>query len=657
MKKTEESFNKFFANNYAEAAVIDSMRNRLIDYGVSIMRNELADNMLKRQKLKKFIVSLTKKDPIDNSKRVIQLHMVKHDLSYFLVTTGEKLIGIEIDFNLYKLHWGICIYSKDAMLAWSGSKHLQEFAKDKYKPLDYAGLGKYAREKKIVDGNPYQQELIKANEKDKMYTIASVQVTGDRKEDANNIAKKLEEIILKLLDEKEAVPAITDSAITDPEPKPGGEYNWKTLCDDYRSQHLLETPTKIKTFLEIAGIQSREVYISKILEFFLDANEHHPFGNIFVRSFHNLYRAKKDQDNKKEQEKIKYAKVEKTHTEYPSIEGRRIDILVETDSYVLAIENKIYADLYNELKYYKETAENVARGIIGKDADAVSEEGGKDVPEEDAKEVVCVVLAPFAMSKVDQEKIKKEDFVFITYEELFNEVIKHFNEVDVYHKNKHFLYMQLFYDLFRTIKNLTGEEKLKEKFANFLAQDNNAYWAIQAIHSCINYKNSVLEKIKDEVEAKLKNVSKESFFHWYGEEQEAWNRGGSGYVMTNQKYMPTHILAYDTLKHQINSDINKDPTKFIIDIGFDYSTGNWQMDYFFRGKEEHLDNIKKFMSEHKFDVLSAGDAANAGDAADAGQRYRIQLHPQLTKEATEKLITNLLIDSICKLEGSENPTK
>ncbi len=644
MNKTQESFNKFFANNYAEAAVIDSMRNRLIDYGVSMVRGELAANMLKRQALKEFIVSLPKKDPLDNSKRVIQLHMDRYDLSYFLVAPDKKLIGIEIDFNLYQLHWGICIYSKDAMLGWSGSSDLQKFASDnKYKPLDYAGLGKYAKEKGvIVDGNLYQSQLEEANEKDKMYTIASVQVIGNRKDDADNIAKKLEEIILRLLGKKAASPAITDSAITDTAPKPKGEDHWKELCDDYRSQHLLETPTKIKTFLEIAGIQSREVYISKILEFFLDANEHHPFGNIFVRSFHNLYRAKKDPDNKKEQEKIKYAKVEKTHTEYPSIAGGRIDILVETDSYVLAIENKIYADLYNDLKDYKDKA--------------------KEIAEKDGKDVVCVVLAPFAMSKAAQEKIKKLDFMFITYEELFNEVIKHFNEVDVYHKNKHFLYMQLFYDLFRTIKNLTGEEKLKEKFADFLAQDNNAYWdsnaywVVQIIHSCINYKNSVLEKIKDEVEAKLKNVSKGSFFHWYGEEQEAWNRGGSGYVMTNQKYMPTHILTYDTPKNQIN----KDTIKFTIDIGFDYSTGNWQMDFFFRGKEdsqEHLEEIKKFMREHKFDVLSAGDAANAGDAADAGQRYRIQLHPQLTKEATEKLITNLLIDSICKLEGSENPTK
>ncbi len=650
LKELQKSFDEFFANNYAEAAVIDSMRNRLIGnkktklvgYGTSILRDELAANMLKRPALDKLIVSLPKKDALDNSKRVIQLHIGTYDLSYFLVTPDDKLIGIEIDFNLYQLHWGICIYSKDPMLGWSGSSDLQTFASDNnYKPLDYAGLGDYAKKKGvIVDDNRYQQELIKANTKDKMYTIASVQVTGDRNKDADNIAKKLEEIILKLLGEEAA-----SSAITDPEPKPGGEYNWKTLCDDYRSQHLLETPTKIKTFLEIAGIQSKEVYISRILEFFLDANEHHPFGNIFVRSFHNLYGAKSEKGNKKEQESSKYVKVVDTHTEYKTNNNKRIDILVETDNYVLAIENKIYAGLYNDLEDYKKTATDVARGIIGKDADAVSEEGGKDVPEEDAKEVVCVVLAPFAMSKVDQEKIKKEDFVFITYEELFNEVIKHFNEVDVYHKNKHFLYMQLFYDLFRTIKNLTGEEKLKEKFANFIGQENKAYWAIQAIHSCISYKNSVLEKVKEEVISKLEGIMHGSFFNWYGEEQEAIDRASKNYATFNKEYMPTHILAYDTCKHQINEE----SVSLAIDIGFDSGTGSWQMDYFFRGvkySREHLEEIKKFMRDHKFDVLSAGDAT------DADQRYRIQLHPQPTKEATEKLITDLLINSICKLEGS-----
>ncbi len=635
LKKTQESFNKFFANNYAEAAVIDSMRNRLIDYGVSMVRGKLAANMLERQELKEFIVHLPEEGPIDNSKRVIQAQQFKHALSYILVTPdkkpiGEKLIGIEIDFNLYKLHWGICIYSKKSMLSWPGSSHLKEFA-NKYAILGYDDLGKYAKAKGvIVDGNEYQNNLEEANKKDKIYSIASVQVTGNREKDADNIAKKLEEIILKLLG-GEAVPAITDSAITDPEPKPKGEDHWKTLCDDYRSQHLLETPTKIKTFLEIAGIQSREVYISKILEFFLNANEHHPFGNIFVRSFHNLYRAKKDQDKKKEQEKSKYAKVEKTHTEYPSIKGGRIDILVETDSYVLAIENKIYAGLQNDLEDYNETATDVAK--------------------EDGKDVVCVVLAPFAMSKDDQQKLDNDEhFVFIAYEELFNEVIKHFNEVDVYHKNKHFLYMQLFYDLFRTIKNFTYGDGQEQIFADFIGQKNNAYWARQAIHRCIDYKNNVLEKVKEEVKVKLKNVSKGSSFHWYGEVKQAIYIGSTDYASANQKYMPTHILAYDTPKHQINEDT----ITFTIDIGFDYSTGNWQMEYFFRGKEyslEHLEDIKNFMSEHKFDVLGVGDAAIAD------QRYRIKLHPQPTKEATEKLITNLLIDSICKLEGSKNPTK
>ncbi|MCH9664882.1 MAG: PD-(D/E)XK nuclease family protein [Gammaproteobacteria bacterium] len=637
MKKTQESFNKFFANNYAEAAVIDSMRNRLIDYGVSMVRRELAANMLERPKLEKFIAPLPEKDPIDNSKKVIQAQQFKHALSYILVTPdkkpiGEKLIGIEIDFNLYKLHWGICIYSKKAMLSWPESSHLKEFAKNNnYEPLSYAGLGDYAKAKGvIVDDNQYQKDLKDANEKDKIYSITSVQVTGDINKDADNIANKLEEIILKLLGEKAASPAITDSAITDPEPKPKGEDHWKKLCDDYRSRHLLDAPTKIKTFLEIAGIQSREVYISKILEFFLNANEHHPFGNIFVRSFHNLYRAKKDQDKNKEQESSKHVKVEQTHTEYTTENNKRIDILVETDSYVLAIENKIYAGLQNDLEDYNETATDVAK--------------------EDGKDVVCVVLAPFAMSKDDQQKLDNDEhFVFITYEELFNEVIKHFNEVDVYHKNKHFLYMQLFYDLFRTIKNFTYGDGQEQVFADFIGQKNNAYWARQAIHRCIDYKNNVLENVKKEVKVKLKNVSQGSLFHWYGEVKKAIYIGSTDYASANQKYMPTHILAYDTPEHKIN----KDTITFTIDIGFDYSTGNWQMDYFFRGKEyslKNLENIKEFMRDHKFDVL------DAGDAADADQRYRIKLHPQPTKEATEKLITDLLIDSICKLKGSKNPT-
>jgi hypothetical protein len=105
------------------------------------------------------------------------------------------------------------------------------------------------------------------------------------------------------------------------------------------------------TFMEVAGIERREVYISRILAFFLDSREDHGLGDLWVRS---LLTAVSDTDARFDPDALQ------TSPSSSSIEvvtanvrrNLRIDVVVETPELVVGVENKIGASFYNDLAAY-----------------------------------------------------------------------------------------------------------------------------------------------------------------------------------------------------------------------------------------------------------------------------------------------------------------
>ena len=97
--------------------------------------------------------------------------------------------------------------------------------------------------------------------------------------------------------------------------------------------------------MRIAGYAHKENAFSNVLAFFLDPNKPHGLGTLFLNA---LARTGKFQHHREWTDSN--VSVER---EVPTDAGNQIDILIQSDSHVILIENKIYARVANPLDDYK----------------------------------------------------------------------------------------------------------------------------------------------------------------------------------------------------------------------------------------------------------------------------------------------------------------
>lgn len=99
--------------------------------------------------------------------------------------------------------------------------------------------------------------------------------------------------------------------------------------------------------------------VSDILAFFLDPDQGHAQGNIFLKKFSEIFNLKWD---------INMSSIKVTVTrEYITDEKRRIDIVIDFNKgeYLIGIENKIYEtteDQVNQLKHYSDFLNSKSKG-------------------------------------------------------------------------------------------------------------------------------------------------------------------------------------------------------------------------------------------------------------------------------------------------------
>ncbi|MDZ7691831.1 MAG: PD-(D/E)XK nuclease family protein [Balneolaceae bacterium] len=123
---------------------------------------------------------------------------------------------------------------------------------------------------------------------------------------------------------------------------------FKKLISEYKK--LDPIPERESTIFEISGYPHFEEVISNVMAFFFRTDEKHSFSSVFVESL--LAAANTLNDDLPSS----FA-VEKVEREVLTNTGNRIDLVIETDSVCIAIENKIYANLYNNLNDYQDFIE------------------------------------------------------------------------------------------------------------------------------------------------------------------------------------------------------------------------------------------------------------------------------------------------------------
>ena len=237
-----------------------------------------------------------------------------------------------------------------------------------------------------------------------------------------------------------------------------------TFLNDFNKLEIKERSGP--TYLEIAKMPYIENVWSNILAFYLNPNQHHKLGSLVLTSLLKLY----DKELKPKLGNLNHINV---NTEQSTLKGNRIDIVVKGDYFILGIENKVNAALYNDLEDYSNTLNSLK-------------------PQQG--EVYKIVLSKYKNNTDNGFKtVLYKDFVKVVRQDLENEPNKTDNKYLVFFDD--FL-NNIYYDL-----NQFDVENNKEVLA-YLIQNKSTVHKVVKMHGILQ--NELIAKM-DRVYQLLRN--------------------------------------------------------------------------------------------------------------------------------------------------------
>ena len=193
--------------------------------------------------------------------------------------------------------------------------------------------------------------------------------------------------------------------------------------------------TREESFISICGFPSMEKVSSNILAFFLDTRKEHNLKNLFVKSLLESVGLNAED----------YPEDFESETEVYTKNGKYIDLLLRNEKRNIVIENKIYAELYNDLNDYYEKAS----------------EKNKEKP-------IGIVLSLFPIDESKKKEWSKK-YNFVTYHAFFSKVNEN---IENYLEKANQKYMPFLLDYFYNIENLERGENMNidKEFLEFLRE-------------------------------------------------------------------------------------------------------------------------------------------------------------------------------------------
>ena len=237
---------------------------------------------------------------------------------------------------------------------------------------------------------------------------------------------------------------------------------------------------KEPTYLEICKYpKSRfEEICSRLLCFYLNPKGEHGFGDLFLKSLIEII-------GKSDSIHVNYDTINIINEE--NAEGKRLDILIhDNNNFVIGIENKITANLYNPLEQYKNRVKLYSK-----------------------ENITLIVLS---MNKITDKNelnlIKTLGFINITYAEYFDNIKQ---KIGYYINNCNNKYLTFVNDFIQTIENMKNlnlpnnqlnsffSEKYEdiENLLYFFNQYKNDIWNIQ-IDRIDDLRMRIIEETNDD---------------------------------------------------------------------------------------------------------------------------------------------------------------
>jgi len=256
-----------------------------------------------------------------------------------------------------------------------------------------------------------------------------------------------------------------------------------TLLDEFKK--LAEVAPRPRTSIEIAGYPHWERVASNLLAFFLDPAEDHGLGNTMAEALIAATggRAELVDGNLR------------VSTEVATPKGQRIDLVIESAKAVIVIENKIFADVYNDLGHYAEVARNLAtrsfEDLEGGDEAEEMGEAAAPVGDHPGREHRCILLS---LKPGDDVAVGRHSFQCLSYADYFDRVLQGIGRPALDAATGR---LGLLFDFIRTLEHLEHGSRMDDGFMQF-ARDN---------HSDLEDLNRRLRDLQKELRDKVNQVS------------------------------------------------------------------------------------------------------------------------------------------------------
>ncbi len=254
------------------------------------------------------------------------------------------------------------------------------------------------------------------------------------------------------------------------------------------NQGKIPKPTKgVKTLFDVMKQPHLENVWSNIYAFFFNPEEDHGFGNLFLRTLVEIIKEKQHGRDFVAMAD-EYIDIK---TEDSTDDSKRLDIALQSDNYAILIENKVYADLYNNLGVY-----------------------WRNYPQYDKnnKQGVVLSLYPKTISLEGRGKELDHDpekWVNVTHLELMKRVSKNLHYCLLNGSDK---YLSFFREFYQNIKNITMamDNENMQFYIDNIAQ-------LKEINLHLNgIKDLVFKQIKSEVLKGKGFVSRSEKGHCWG---------------------------------------------------------------------------------------------------------------------------------------------
>jgi len=266
----------------------------------------------------------------------------------------------------------------------------------------------------------------------------------------------------------------------------------RRLLDSFEK---LDKPIIETTYLEICRYSGRrfEEICSRILSFYLSPVNEHKLGDLVLRSLIDTLEVIVRRDTPKiELGSLRYvtSNVRVKIEEYA--EWKRIDLVVEGDNFIIALENKITAELYNPLDIYREHIDRSER-----------------------ENKIGIVLSMKPIQKdIEKDFLKKNGFYNMLYSEFFKSIEKNMEQYKSEESRQYIVFLD---DFIKTIKNMDGTNIMSNELSDFFYDKSDEI--NELINLFRNYDNwtkrellRYLELLRD----KLTDETKSNWEIWEG---------------------------------------------------------------------------------------------------------------------------------------------